>query len=142
MAWNNLHTSSSSFSCTDADEEKEHVEHDYHDHSKDRDLPDFFPGISHHLFPFISGGKGTDQTFPMKLHTMLENIEKDGLASIVSWQPHGRCFVVHKQDEFVAHILPRYVFQCRNYFSWKSPCSVLRNPGRTFVCCANLLVGI
>ena len=115
MAWNNLHPPSNTFNYNDkiiskdVDDEKEHVEHNYHDHSKERDLPEFFPGISYHLFPYISGGKGTDQTFPMKLHTMLENIEKDGLASIVSWQPHGRCFVVHKQDEFVAHILPRYV---------------------------------
>jgi hypothetical protein len=32
---------------------------------------------------------------------MLENVEKDGYDHVVSWQPHGRCFVVHKPKEFV-----------------------------------------
>jgi hypothetical protein len=41
------------------------------------------------------------------LHSVLEHVEKAGMASIVSWQPHGRCFVVHQQEEFVKHILKR-----------------------------------
>jgi HSF-type DNA-binding len=90
--------------------DKDRVEHDYHDHSKDNDFQDLYPpGMSFHLFPNILGGRGPEQTFPMKLHAMLEQIEKDGLASVVSWQTHGRCFVVHQPEEFVAHILPRYV---------------------------------
>jgi hypothetical protein len=36
---------------------------------------------------------------------MLGDLEADGLSHIVSWQPHGRCFVVHKQKEFVEQIL-------------------------------------
>ena len=47
-----------------------------------------------------------DLTFPVKLHYMLSEIEADGLAHIVSWQPHGRCILVHKQEEFVKRILP------------------------------------
>jgi HSF-type DNA-binding len=44
--------------------------------------------------------------FPAKLHYMLKEIERDGLDHIVSWLPHGRCFMVHKQKEFERDILP------------------------------------
>lgn len=37
---------------------------------------------------------------------MLESVEAEGLNHIVSWQPHGRCFVVHNPTDFV-HILAR-----------------------------------
>lgn len=40
----------------------------------------------------------SDRHFPVKLHYMLSELEQDGLDHIVSWQPHGRCFVVHKQE--------------------------------------------
>ena len=48
----------------------------------------------------------SDRNFPVKLHYMLSEIEADGMSHIVSWQPHGRCFLVHKQQEFMDHILP------------------------------------
>ena len=48
----------------------------------------------------------SDRNFPVKLHFMLNELEADGLSHIVSWQPHGRCFLVHKQDAFVKQILP------------------------------------
>jgi HSF-type DNA-binding len=51
----------------------------------------------------------SDQNFPVKLHYMLHELEDDGLAHIVSWAPHGRSFVVHKQDVFIEMILNRYV---------------------------------
>jgi len=38
---------------------------------------------------------------------MLQSVERDGLDHIVSWQPHGRCFVVHQPEKFTA-LLPRY----------------------------------
>ncbi len=43
--------------------------------------------------------------FPGRLHKMLRGVESEGLSHIVSWQPHGRCFVVHKPKEFVRDIL-------------------------------------
>ena len=52
-------------------------------------------------------GRCPDTNFPVKLHFMLSDLEKDGLDRIISWQPHGRCFVVHNQEAFVKHILPR-----------------------------------
>jgi hypothetical protein len=52
--------------------------------------------------------KGTH--FPEKLHYMLSEMEKEGLEHIVSWQPHGRCFVVHDSHYLENHALPMYVF--------------------------------
>jgi hypothetical protein len=43
--------------------------------------------------------------FPGRLHKMLRGVEAEGLSHIVSWQPPGRCFVVHKPKEFVRDIL-------------------------------------
>jgi HSF-type DNA-binding len=48
----------------------------------------------------------SDQNFPVKLHYMLTELKEDGLSHIVSWQPHGRCFLVHDRKEFAERILP------------------------------------
>jgi hypothetical protein len=45
--------------------------------------------------------------FPVKLHCLLSELERDGVDDILSWQPNGRCFVVHKQQDFVEKILQR-----------------------------------
>jgi hypothetical protein len=47
-----------------------------------------------------------DSNFPERLHYVLSDMEKDGLQHVASWQPHGRCFVVHDQQLFVEKILP------------------------------------
>lgn len=69
-----------------------------------------------------AGGTGGQQAmvFPVKLHRMLTQIDGkaeagganngEDEASVVSWQPHGRCFLVHDKDAFVQRFLPRYVF--------------------------------
>lgn len=44
--------------------------------------------------------------FPEKLHYVLSEMEKDGLQSIASWQPHGRSFVVHDVKRFEKEVLP------------------------------------
>ncbi|GAX10834.1 hypothetical protein FisN_31Hh041 [Fistulifera solaris] len=46
-------------------------------------------------------------TFIYKLHATLDDVEQQGLSHVVSWQPHGRCFVVHDAKEF-EKILPQY----------------------------------
>lgn len=51
--------------------------------------------------------------FPVKLHAMLDKSEADGLADVVSWAAHGRCFCVHKSKEFVMHIMPQYFKQSK-----------------------------
>jgi len=68
------------------------VEHTYLDHSNEIDTS--FQNTS------MSGGKATnaaDRNFPVKLHYMLSELEADNQNHIVSWAPHGRCFVVHDQ---------------------------------------------
>ncbi len=79
--------------------------HQYHDHAADLVVD---PGAINHK---AKGGVTTP--FPVKLHTMLEQIEKDGLAHVVSWQPHGRCFLVHEPKEFVKHVMPHYFKQTK-----------------------------
>jgi hypothetical protein len=58
------------------------------------------------LLAKVKNGTNSEQNFPVKLHYMLSDMEADGLDHIVSWQPHGRCFIVHKPADFVAQILP------------------------------------
>jgi len=52
------------------------------------------------------GVKGTDQTFPVKLHQLLSGSDDDGFSHIVSWQPHGRSFIVKNHKDFVEKVLP------------------------------------
>ena len=49
-----------------------------------------------------------DGTYVLRLHEMLEDAEKEGNQHIVSWQPHGRAFRIHKEKEFVEHVMPKY----------------------------------
>lgn len=81
------------------------VQHHYHDHAAD---PTVDPSLVKHK---AKGGVITP--FPVKLHDMLDKIEADGLGHVVSWQPHGRCFVVHKPKEFVNHVMPHYFKQTK-----------------------------
>ena len=76
------------------------VVHAYHDHATD--APSFVPHITR-------GGVKTP--FPVRLHNMLSGVEAQGLTHIVSWQPHGRSFLVHKSQEFTDHIMPQYFNQ-------------------------------
>jgi hypothetical protein len=68
--------------------------HDYHDHADEPYPVDFNLSISARL--------ASNASFPTKLYNMLDSIDTMGYASIVSWQAHGRCFLVHKQDDFQA----------------------------------------
>ena len=72
------------------------VEHHYHDRSNE-DVPvDERPARG-----------GVTVPFPVRLHAMLDQIEADGHGDVISWQPHGRCFVVRKPREF-RELLPTY----------------------------------
>ena len=77
------------------------VQHDYHDHLNDRD-EEIETEEEHHR---RRGGVAV--AFPMKLHAVLDQVEADGLSHVVSWQPHGRCFVIHDPKEFVEHVMPK-----------------------------------
>merc|ERR1712038_74304 len=88
------------------------IQHDYHDHA-DND------GAVYLETPMVSKG-GVTVPFPMKLYNMLEHIaqHEPQLSSIVTWQPHGRCFLVHDINKFTSYVLPRF-FQQRKYASFQ-----------------------
>jgi hypothetical protein len=74
------------------------VQHNYHDHSAETET----------TADFTEELRGSaNSPFPTKLQEMLERVEEDGNSHIISWQPHGRCFVVHKLELFKT-ILPHY----------------------------------
>jgi hypothetical protein len=52
---------------------------------------------------------GTAMHFPERLFEMLQQVEELGISHIVSWQPHGRSFLVHRPREFVSQVMPKYV---------------------------------
>lgn len=52
---------------------------------------------------------GVVSPFPVKLFSMLKATGEEGLDHVVSWQVHGRCFMIHKSEQFVSDVLPRYV---------------------------------
>jgi hypothetical protein len=82
------------------------VVHNYHDHANDVDNDD------EEDEPHRRRG-GVSIAFPLKLHAVLDQVEADGLAHVISWQGHGRCFVVHKPKEFVDHVMPKYFRQTK-----------------------------
>eukprot|EP01083_Nonionella_stella_P303091 1047777_1 len=81
------------------------VQHHYPDHAAD-------PPVDPNLIKHKAKG-GVITPFPVNLHDMLDIIEAEGLGHVVSWQPHGRCFVVHKPKEFVNHVMPHYFKQTK-----------------------------
>jgi hypothetical protein len=95
------------------------VVHDYHDYANAAEKGEGSLEDLHHQqmekrtqlsntnrgerkFPVMNHG---ERNFPVMLHYMLDELEKDGFDDVVSWQPHGRCFLVHKQKQFVEQVL-------------------------------------
>jgi hypothetical protein len=81
------------------------VEHHYHDHAWDDD-ESISTGTTCGFGE--AGANANNTSFPVKLYEMLSSVEQDGFAPIVSWQPHGRCFVVHEPGAPFKSILPHY----------------------------------
>lgn len=53
---------------------------------------------------------GVKAPFPMKLYNLLQdNLYED----VISWQPHGRSFLVDKPHEFVKKVMPKYFQQSK-----------------------------
>lgn len=46
----------------------------------------------------------------IKLHQVLANNE---LAEVISWMPHGRCFVIHQSEVLATEVLPRFFNQTK-----------------------------
>ena len=69
--------------------------HEYHDHALD---PIDAVGVGS---PSCRGTVVNGTTpFPTKLYEMINEIDNQGFAEVVSWQPHGRCFKVHDVSTF------------------------------------------
>jgi len=94
-------------SNTETDNEHNRVVHNYMDRATESDPA---PEVDE---KGQTNGTNLDHNFPMKLHYMLTSIETDGQANVVSWQPHGRCFMVHNLKEFVASMLPLWFRQSK-----------------------------
>jgi hypothetical protein len=61
----------------------------------------------------VSTKKQTKHSFPWKLHDMLEEAERHNFQHIVSWEPDGVSFQVHKINEFFTKIMPLYFDQTK-----------------------------
>lgn len=92
---------------SEKEEEEEDVYHDYANEGLDSSSSSTTsPDMLTTTTTTTKNGTNVEQNFPMKLHYMLNDMESDGLDHIVSWQPHGRAFIVHKPEEFTQKILP------------------------------------
>ena len=49
--------------------------------------------------------KRNARSFPEMLNDMLEIVEMEGRADVVSFFPHGRGFIIHQTRRFVGEIL-------------------------------------
>ena len=92
---------------------KHNIPHVYHDYAN---VPDTIGFVRKKT-------GGVTQPFPEKLYEMLDN-ESEGVqtpnsvspidpATIVSWLPHGRAFIVRKPKMFTSLIMPKYFRQTK-----------------------------
>lgn len=51
---------------------------------------------------------GVHNPFPAVLHTMVEEAEEKGFSDLISWQSHGRAFLIRNPKTFVTKVLPNY----------------------------------
>jgi hypothetical protein len=66
-------------------------------------------------------------SFPLKLHRMLAQVEREGKGHIVSWNADGRTFQVHDHEKFVSEVLHRHFKQTKyksfqrqlNFYSYR-----------------------
>jgi hypothetical protein len=81
------------------------VQRNYHDYSSYETKADQ-EGVLHQQQKQSKRCKKRAIFFPLKLHDMLDKAVTDNYAHIVSWQPHGRSFLIHKPKEFEKIVLP------------------------------------
>lgn len=60
-----------------------------------------------------TASKEQEHSFPWKLHTLLEEAEREGFTNIVSWVQDGTAFKVHDSDAFVNRIMPNFFDQSK-----------------------------
>jgi HSF-type DNA-binding len=91
------------------DHERHFVVHNYHDHSQERPMEGDVPDKEDHH----PRRRGVTVPFPIRLHAVLLQVEADGLGHVISWMPHGRCFVIHQPKEFAETVMPTYFRQTK-----------------------------
>lgn len=84
------------------------VNHNYHDYATHSGRFSSPPPS-----PEKKGRGGISSPFPMVLHNMLDEAVTQNFEHIVSWQPHGRCFLVRDQEHFVKDVMPMFFRQSR-----------------------------
>jgi HSF-type DNA-binding len=52
-------------------------------------------------------------SFPRKMYVLLDDAEREGFDNIISWQPTGTSFRIHRPDLFVEGVLKNYFSQSR-----------------------------
>ena len=82
------------------------VKHSYEDYSDETPTDDEKNAMAN--LNNNTSEKTPNAAFPLKLHETLSEIERDGHDDIIGWLAHGRSFKIHKQQEFVQLILPKY----------------------------------
>jgi HSF-type DNA-binding len=65
------------------------------------------PGLKH------GGHIGLTSHFPSILHLILARADDEGYSHIISWQSHGRSFMVHDRERLVTDVMPLYFRQTR-----------------------------
>ena len=55
----------------------------------------------------------SEHAFPWKLHDMLSAAQSEHFHDVVSWEPNGLSFKVHRIEDFVQQILPLYFDQTK-----------------------------
>ena len=81
--------------------QRHYAKHDYHD------FADVQP-TELDLQNIKATRGGVHNPFPTVLHCMMEQTDSQGYSHIVSWQPHGRAFLIHDSKKFVDVVLPMY----------------------------------
>jgi hypothetical protein len=92
---------SSSTTLTTKGFQRHFAKHNYHDYAKEEPTRLDLDNIK-------ATRGGVQNPFPLVLHNMMEQAEEKGYSDIVSWQIHGRAFLIHKPKEFVAQVLPMF----------------------------------
>lgn len=58
-----------------------------------------------------AGFQDSDDSFPFRLHRLLQDATNYGFSTIVSWILDGTAFMVHDRDQFIRQIMPKYFSQ-------------------------------
>jgi hypothetical protein len=59
------------------------------------------------------------QSFPRKLHQLIEHAEYIGSIRIISWHPDGRSFKIHQKENFTRLLMPEFFHYSITYASFE-----------------------